>query len=92
MTSFFIKIIEILFGLSLFLNAMLFIPQALRIYKNKSAQSISLVTFIGFMFMQVISILYGIVKNDWILTIGFGVSLITCSSIVLLALIYKNRN
>ena len=39
------EIIEIIFSSALFVNAMLFIPQILKIWKTKDAAGLSLITF-----------------------------------------------
>ena len=43
-----IHVIEFLFACALFVNALLFIPQIYRLYKEKSAKGVSLTTFGGF--------------------------------------------
>ena len=84
-----ITLIEILFSIALFVNAMLFIPQTISIYKTKSAQSISMITFVGFLCIQTISICYGIIRDDWILITGFFISLLCCATVVITAFYYK---
>ncbi|WP_375498681.1 PQ-loop domain-containing transporter [uncultured Nostoc sp.] len=42
------KIVTFLFGLGFVFNASLFVPQAIRIVRTKSAKNISLITFAGF--------------------------------------------
>lgn len=85
----YVKVIEMLFGLALFVNAMLFIPQAIKVFKTKNGKSISLITFAGFILIQFTSVLYGLIKHDWILTIGYLISMGTCTSVVICALIYR---
>ncbi|MBD3563220.1 hypothetical protein H6S82_30930, partial [Planktothrix sp. FACHB-1355] len=46
------EIVTFFFGLGFVFNASLFIPQALIIFKNKSAKDVSLITFLGFNFIQ----------------------------------------
>lgn len=88
----FIKnLIDLIFGLALFINAGLFIPQAYKIFKEKTAAGISLFTFIGFILIQIATILYGIINSDYILIAGYVLSVITCGSVVILALIYKKN-
>ena len=91
MLSIYSYIITLLFGLALFFNAVLFIPQAVKIFKTKNGRSISLITFVGFILIQLTSVLYGLIKHDWILTIGYLISMGTCSSVVICALIYRNH-
>lgn len=84
------SIIDSLFALSLFLNALFFLPQALKIYKNKNANDISLITFLGFNLMQLLSVLHGFLHRDYILVTGFFLSFITCSFVTFLAFYYRN--
>lgn len=85
------EIVTFIFGLGLIVNASLFIPQAIRIIKTKSAKNISLMTFVGFNLIQINSVLYGYYKNDWIFMYGNLISFITCGSVTLLAIYYRNR-
>ncbi|WP_084387472.1 SemiSWEET family sugar transporter [Francisella sp. TX07-6608] len=89
--NYFYNLITFLFSIALIMNALAFIPQSINIYKNKSSKSISLITFSIFIFIQTVSILYGIIKNDWILAIGYLLALISCSSVLILALKYRNK-
>jgi len=85
----FAHFVNIIFSLSLFFNAMLFVPQALRIIRTKSAEGISLFTFIGFNIMQLFAVLHGYLEQDYILMTGFLLSFITCG--VVTSLIFKYR-
>jgi uncharacterized protein with PQ loop repeat len=40
--------IEVVFGLGIFINAILFIPQAMKIYRTKNAAGVSIAIFAGF--------------------------------------------
>lgn len=79
------------FGLGFVFNASLFIPQALRIIKTKSAKNISLITFAGFNFIQLNSALYGYYQNDLILMYGNLISFIACGTVTLLAIYYRDK-
>lgn len=85
-----VNFIEFIFGLSLLLNAALFIPQAIKIYQRKSSSGVSLITFAGFNFIQVSTVVHAYLINDWILFWGFIVSLTTCG--IVTALIIKYRD
>lgn len=58
------EVISILYSLALGANALLFIPQSIKIYREKSAKNVSLITFVGFFLILVVGILYGIQKHD----------------------------
>jgi MtN3 and saliva related transmembrane protein len=71
--------VEFVFGLCLVINAGVFIPQAVKIYKSKNVQGLSLVTFLGFNFVQLFTILHAMINSDMILLYGTLLSFITCA-------------
>jgi MtN3 and saliva related transmembrane protein len=81
-----------LFGISLFVNAMLFLPQLFRLFKQKESKDISLTTFGGFCVMQAIAVLYGYFKHDFILVWGYLISLLACGSVTFLICFYRLKN
>ncbi len=83
------EIIEWLFGTALLINSILFIPQAIKIFKTKSTQGVSLITFLGFLLIQLAVLLHGVTHQDYMLTIGYLLSIITCSMVVILILYYQ---
>jgi MtN3 and saliva related transmembrane protein len=54
------------FGMAMFINAALFLPQVIKLYKTKSTKGLSLITFIGFNIIQLSSILHGYIRKDYI--------------------------
>jgi MtN3 and saliva related transmembrane protein len=85
------EIVTFFFGLGFIFNASLFIPQAIKIIKTKSARDVSLITFAGFNFIQVNGVFYGYYQNDLILMYGNLISFITCGIVTLLAIYYRNK-
>lgn len=85
----FTEFVAVIFGAGLFINSILFVPQILRLWKTKDAKDISLVTFSGFWILQLFSVLYGFTRHDWIMMIGFSLSLLTCGSVILLIIFYR---
>jgi MtN3 and saliva related transmembrane protein len=83
------QIFAVLFGLSLFVNAFIFVPQALTIWRTKTAAGVSVLTFAGFNVMQAIGAIHGIFAHDIALTLGMLASLLTCGTVTVLALVYK---
>lgn len=86
------NIIELIFSLALFINALLFIPQAIKIFKDKTSKGLSLLTFVGFLLIQFAVVLHGLINQDYILVIGYLLSMVTCGAVVILALRYKHQN
>lgn len=85
-----VSLVEVIFSLGLFFNAVLFIPQALKIMRTKSAEGVSLFTFMGFNIIQIFTVLHGYFAKDYILMFGFILSFITSSIVTYLALKYRN--
>lgn len=84
-----VDFVNVVFSLGLFFNAVLFIPQALRILRTKSAEGISLFTFVGFNIMQLFTVWHGYLEGDYMLMTGFLLSFITCGMVTILALKYR---
>ncbi|GHT96192.1 hypothetical protein FACS1894122_14340 [Alphaproteobacteria bacterium] len=82
--------IEVVFGLGMFINAALFIPQAIKIYKTKNTDGVSLATFAGFNTIQLFTVLHGYIHQDCILMFGSTLSLICCAAVTFLIIIYKS--
>ncbi|MGC2656402.1 MAG: hypothetical protein WA324_00385 [Bryobacteraceae bacterium] len=82
--------IALIFGFGMGLNALLFVPQALTIWRSKQAKGVSLLTFGGFNALQALGVLHGYLQHDWSLAAGMALSLATCGSVTLLALIYRS--
>lgn len=83
--------IELMFGLSMFINSILFIPQAIKIYKTKNASGLSCTTFAGFNIIQIFTILHGYIRNDYTLMVGIALSLFTSGIVTFLIFFYKNK-
>ena len=85
------QIIAVLFGLGLLVNAGLFVPQAIKIFKTKSAKDVSLLTFGGFSILQAIGILHGYYQNDLSLLLGMIASFLACGAVTVLGIIYRGK-
>jgi len=85
------EIVAVIFGLGLGCNALLFVPQVLAVWRKKSDEGISLITFGGFSVLQVVGIVHGIYQHDLSLILGMAASLLTCGSVTMLILYYRVR-
>src|SRR5580693_8864032 len=83
--------VAVVFGLALLGNAALFVPQALAVWRKKSDEGVSLITFGGFCILQVIGVVHGVYEHDRSLIIGLGASFLTCGTVTLLTVIYRVR-
>ena len=85
------EIVAVIFGLGLLGNALLFVPQVIAVWRKKSDEGISLITFGGFSTLQVIGIVHGVYQHDPSLIIGMAASLMTCGSVTGLTVFYRMR-
>lgn len=85
------QIVAIIFGLGLGGNALLFVPQIFAVWRKKSGEGISLVTFGGFTILQIIGIVHGLYQQDLSLSLGMAASLLTCGTVTGLTIFYRMR-
>ena len=85
-------LVHFFFGIGMFLNGTLFIPQAYRIWREKSAKDLSAIMFTGFLLIQLFTVLHGYFEKDWALMIGMGYSMFTCSITTILIFLYRRGN
>ncbi|MCR5225342.1 MAG: hypothetical protein K6C34_04630 [Alphaproteobacteria bacterium] len=88
-SSCFTHFVEFVFACGLFINALLFIPQAREIYVAKNAQGQSLLAFSGFNMIQLFTVLHAYIHDDYILLIGSALSFITCGTVTILIIFYQ---
>ena len=87
----FIQVIDIIFGAGLLINALLFVPQAIRLFKKKESKDLSLTTFVGFCLTQLSAVIYGYLHHDYILMSGYILALATCSTVTVMIFIYRTK-
>jgi MtN3 and saliva related transmembrane protein len=85
------QIVAVVFGFGLFCNALLFVPQVIAVWRKKSDEGISLITFGGFSILQIVAITHGVYQHDPSLVLGMAASLLSCGSVTLLTLFYRFR-
>ncbi len=85
------QIVAWLFGLGLLGNAALFVPQAIALWRKKSDEGISLLTFGGFSVLQIVGIAHGYLQGDPSLLVGMSASLLTCGTVTVLTIVYRLR-
>jgi MtN3 and saliva related transmembrane protein len=83
--------VALIFGLGLGGNALLFVPQILAVWRKKTDEGISLLTFGGFSVLQIIGIVHGLYQHDLSLTLGMAASLLTCGTVTTLTIYYRMR-
>jgi MtN3 and saliva related transmembrane protein len=77
--------VAFVFGLGMVLNAALFVPQAIHLWRTRTSQGVSILSFAGFNTLQAIGALHGYFQHDYALMVGMLASLLTCGSVTLLA-------
>src|SRR3984957_16187779 len=82
---------ELLFSSALFINALLFIPQLIKIIKEKTAHDVSLLTFVGFWLIQAAIVWHGFLHQDVLLFWGYLASMATCGLVILFLIIYRHH-
>jgi MtN3 and saliva related transmembrane protein len=85
------EIVAVIFGLGLVCNALLFVPQVIAIWRKKTDEGISLITFGGFSVLQAIGIVHGVYQQDLSLILGMAASLLSCGTVTFLTLYYRMR-
>lgn len=85
------EIVAVIFGLGLVCNALLFVPQAIALWRKKTDEGVSLITFGGFSILQVIGIVHGAYQHDWSLILGMSASLLTCGTVTMLTAFYRMK-
>ena len=83
--------VAVLFGLGLVGNAFLFVPQVIAVWRKKTDEGVSLVTFGGFSVLQMVGIVHGVYQRDLSLILGMAASLLTCGSVTALTIFYRVR-
>jgi MtN3 and saliva related transmembrane protein len=85
------QIVAVIFGIGLFGNALLFVPQAIAVWRKKSDEGVSLLTFGGFSVLQVVGVIHGFYEHDNSLIFGLGASFLTCGTVTGLTIFYRLR-
>lgn len=84
-------IVGTVFGFGLFINALLFVPQIIKLLRTKDSTEVSLLTFAGFNVLQILMIWHGYLQNDYALILGGIISLIACGTVTLLICFYRKK-
>ena len=82
-------LIEFIFSMGLFINAVLFLPQIVTLFKTKNPTGLSLLTFAGFNLIQLFIFLHGYLHNDYLLMIGYFLSFLTCGAVTVMIIYYR---
>ncbi len=84
-------VIEVAFTSGMLIKAILFVPQAIKIYRAKKARELSLATFAGLSGMQILTMLHAGIHGDYILFFGVLLSFVPCALITSMIIIYRKN-
>ncbi len=87
-----VYILETAFAIGLAINAALFIPQAVKLYRTKDTKSLSLWTFAGFNVIQWVTIGHALYTKDYILALGNVANFLTSGTITVMILYYGMKD
>ncbi|NCX93259.1 MAG: hypothetical protein EBX40_01100 [Gammaproteobacteria bacterium] len=82
-------IVNTIFGFGLFINGLFFIPQIIRLFRERSSTHLSAITFCGFCGIQISQILYGKLHHLPIMMWGNAFSLLFCGLTTFLLFYYR---
>lgn len=71
------------------ITSLTFLPQVIKTWKEKSAKDISLMMFLIAALNEVMWVVYGILKNDWVIILTNAVVLVMSSTMIYFKLKYK---
>ena len=69
-----------------------YVPQALRIWKRRSSDDVSVLTYLLFLGGQIIYFIYGIRIGKWPLIIGMMANIIGSIAVILSALYFRKNS
>ena len=70
-------------------TSLTFLPQVIKTWKERSAKDISLMMFLIAALNEVMWIVYGVLKNDWVIISTNSVVLVMSSTMIYFKLKYK---
>lgn len=68
-----------------------YVPQAARIWKRRSSDDVSILTYLLFLGGQVIYLVYGIRISQWPLIVGMGANIAGNLAVILAALRFRTK-
>lgn len=66
-----------------------YIPQALRIWKRRSSDDVSILTYLLFLGGQIVYLVYGVRIRQWPLIIGMGANIVGSVAVIFSALRFR---
>jgi MtN3 and saliva related transmembrane protein len=68
-----------------------YVPQAVRIWKRRSSEDVSILTYLLFLGGQIIYLIYGIRIRQWPLMVGMGANIAGSLAVILSTLRFRAR-
>lgn len=85
------KTIGLVFNVALFINALLFIPQSIRILKEKTVKGLSFITFFGLLLIHILILFKGLISEDILLISGAISGILTIGCVLMLIMVYRGK-
>ena len=85
-------VIEIVFGIALFINGIIVIPQIIKLRQIKNSNDLSFPSFFGFWLLQMIFFLHGYFYKDYMLMSGMAFAMIPNGVLVFQIIYYRQKN
>jgi MtN3 and saliva related transmembrane protein len=79
-------------GIGAIVNALLFVPQIVKLLRCRSAEGVSTAMYAGFLVLQLVTGVDLVFHRIWPLATGMAASAIATSTILVLALHYQHRS
>ena len=84
-------LVEGQYGMGLLINALLYIPQAVRIFQQKASDELSLIMFVGFWLLTLSQVIYGFYIGNHLIAWGTSATLITSGLVLCLIIAYRRQ-
>ena len=85
-------LIDSFFGLGLIVNVILFTSQAIKLFRTKNSNNLSIITFAGFNVKQMVIALHAYVNSDPVLMYGYVLAFASCGVVTFLIFFYRKKN
>ncbi len=82
-------VVDVVFDISLFINAIIYVPQIIKVIRLKESRDLSFITFFGICLLQLIIALHGYFYQDYGLMIGMLAAFVVSCTLTFLLVKYR---
>lgn len=87
----FLEVLRALVGVVGLASGAAYLPQAIRIWKRKSSDDVSVLTYVFFLVGQIVWLVYGVKIGEWAVVLGMAANLAGNLAVILSALRFRSR-